>query len=1151
MRLVGKLDAALLGLALFGVVLTSTFSSAQTGQGRITGYVHDEKDAAVVGAKVVIVSTLTGEKHETVTTDTGTFAFPLLLPSTYEVTATAEGFRPEKHTGIQLTAEALINVDLALHVGQVSQSVDVKADAELITAQGAAIGETIGEEAITELPLNGRNPASLINITPGAVDTINTSNAGFNETFVSFPSSTASSVGGQRQGNVYYTLDGANAMDSWGGLATPMPNPDATQEFKVTSNNPDAESGFSAGGTVSIVTKSGTNQWHGDVFEFLRNGQFNSKGWFETAADELHRNQFGGSIGGPIKKDKLFVFLNYQGTVNHQTVNGGSTVVPNSMAIAGNFQFLCTSGTFTNGICDDRSVSSSAPANTVCPTGIAPSANCLIADQLYVDQAAVQANNGTNAYLNNMIDPTTYGPVALNLEKQFPQTSDPAGRVSTAGTLNVFNYQEGTAKTDYIINSSNRLSYRAFIDNYNQPPTGSNIIFATRSWPVQFQSHTATWTWTVRPNLLNNFVFGYGRLNSDSTSGYTKDDNLTALGATGVATDASFPSSLGLVLDNWANCLCENFNGFNRHTINLTDSVTYTRGKHLITAGVDILYQNQYGGTDWGAVPIVNIDGSQTGNWMSDFLLGHPQSFQQSGGGFLQEYQKNMSAYGTDTIRLRPNLTVNAGVRWEPFFARTSANNKEGFWDPGQQSTRFPNAPLGEVYPGDAGVPAGTIPNRYDIFSPRVGIAWQPRFMPHMSIRAGFGMFSAPADGTLDPGSIDQPFTPNVTVTANTLSQGVDIINLVNPWATFTPTGGQSPFPPFATPSYIPPKDATFQPLAFYGSFAPNYTSGKNESWNLSVERQFGQTMVAKVAYVGSHAYHLPIIGDQNAGQFSCFADPPTPQCTTAMQSVNGVRPIPYVQELAISEAAAVSSYDGLLLSFDKKFSRGLLFSVNYAWSKTLDELSASHFDGNGSFSDPYDIRHDYGISDLNFPRIFNMYWVYVSPGLKSMNPVARGFLATWQLSGIWHMQSGRPFSIGSPGDNSFSLEGEDRADVVAGQKTSSGVQRGKIDSSGYIPYLTNPNAFVPNAIGTFGDSGRNILAGPGINNWDLAASKNFQITERYRLQIRADAFNAFNRTQFGVPDTNVLDKSVGFLGVLYSIQNAPRVMQFSGKFYF
>jgi hypothetical protein len=254
---------------------------------------------------------------------------------------------------------------------------------------------------------------------------------------------------------------------------------------------------------------------------------------------------------------------------------------------------------------------------------------------------------------------------------------------------------------------------------------------------------------------------------------------------------------------------------------------------------------------------------------------------------------------------------------------------------------------------------------------------------------------------------------------------------------------------------------------------------------------------------------------------------------------------------MADAAPASVSSYDGLLLSFDKKFSRGLLFSVNYTWSKTLDDYSLNHFDGNASVSDPFDIRHDYGISSLNFPRIFNMYWVYVSPGLKGMNPVMRGFLATWQLSGVWHMQSGQPFSIagGEGSDNSFSLEDEDRADVVAGQST--GVHLGHPTSANLIPYITNVNAFTENAIGTFGDSGRNILQAPGSNNWDLGLSKNFQMTERYRLQFRVEAFNLFNRTQFGVPDTTVSDQSTGYFGVISSIANAPRVVQLAGKFYF
>jgi hypothetical protein len=1125
-----------------------TIALCQTDTASISGRVADPSGAAMSGADVQIQNVLTGQNIPTKTNSDGLYVATALQPGKYRIIVSNPGFKQIVKPDIVLNVQDNVSVNFSMEVGSVSESVTVQAGAELVTTQGASIGAVIGEQPITELPLNGRNPASLINITPGAVDMMSTG-VGFNETYVNFPAETAASVGGQRQGNVYYTLDGSNAMDSWGGLATPMPNPDATQEFKVTSNNADAESGFSTGGTVSIITRSGTNQWHGDVFEFLRNGQLNSRGWFETAADELHRNQFGGSIGGKVIRDKLFVFFNYQGTVNHQTVNGLSTVVPNTMAVAGNFGFLCTNGfDATTGICNDRSVSASAPAGTVCNPGVAPSANCMIADQLYMNQPAVQANNGTNAFLNNTLDPSTYNPVALKLETLFPSTNDPGGRVSTAGTLNPFDYNEGTAKVDYILNSANHISYRAFVDNYNNPSTGKNIIFATRNWPVQYQTHTGSWTWTALPNLLNNFIFSYSRNFSDSTSGYNKNENITALGATGVATDPTYPTSLGIILDGWNNCLCENFNGFNRYTINLSDSVTYTKGKHLITAGVDVLYNNQYGGTDWGAVPIINIDGSQTGNWMSDFLLGQVQSFGQSGGGFSQIYQPNYSIYGTDTIRLKPNLTVNGGVRWEPFIAETTPNNKIGTWRPGEQSTRFPNAPLGEVYPGDAGIPVGTIPNRYGLFSPRIGIAWQPKLLPHTSIRSGFGMFNALTDGTLQPGTIDPPFTPGVTI--NAWTGGVGTVSLTNPWANYAPTNFTSPFPPFSTPQWNPPKDSSFLSTSYFGYLDPRFTSGKNESWNLSVERQIGATMVAKVAYVGSHAFDLPMGIDQNPGQFVC--GPVGPNCTQAQYNMNGTRPIPYVQALYDATSSAVSSYNGLLLSFDKKFSHGLLFSANYTWSKTLDEFSVGHFDGSppSAVSDPFNIRHDYGISDLNFPRIFNMYWVYISPGLKGSNGFVRGLFATWQISGIWHMQSGRPFSIGG-GDNSFSLQSADRADIVAGQKTGTKVEKSQPDASGYIPYLTNPNAFTVNALGTFGNSGRNILQAPGANNWDLGMSKNFQMSERFRLQIRGEAFNAFNRTQFAAPDTNIYDKPAGYLGVLSGLQNAPRVIQFAGKLYF
>jgi hypothetical protein len=538
-----KIIALIVLAALF--IVPSAF--CQTDTASISGRVADPSGAAISGADVHVQNILTGQDLPTKTNSSGLYVITALPPGKYRIIVSNPGFKQIVKPDIVLEVQDNVSVNFTMQIGSVSESVTVEAGAELVTTQGAAIGETINEDAITELPLNGRNPASLVNLTPGAIDVVTTSNVGWNQTYTNFPNGTAAVVGGQRQGTVYYSLDGADANDTWGGLAAPMPNPDATEQFKVTSANPDAQSGFSAGGSVNIVTRSGTNQFHGDAFEFLRNGEFNSRGWFETAKDELHRNQFGGSLGGPIKKDKLFFFLNYQGTINHQTENGGSAEIPNANAVAGNFGYLCNNG-FTAGLCNDRSVSPGAPAGTICNPGVAPSANCQIAGQLYANMAATQSNNGTNLIPNNLIGPGTafpFNPVAMNIEALFPAApNNLQGQVSTAGLLNVFNYQEGTAKVDYLPNAANRISFRSFVDNYNNPPTGSSILEETRAWPIQFMSETGTWTWTVRPTLLNNFVFGYNRDNSNSTSGYST--NITKLGATGIATDETYPTSLGI-----------------------------------------------------------------------------------------------------------------------------------------------------------------------------------------------------------------------------------------------------------------------------------------------------------------------------------------------------------------------------------------------------------------------------------------------------------------------------------------------------------------------------------------------------------------------------------------------------------------------------
>src|SRR5579863_1218382 len=443
------------------VLLDAGPALAQGGLASINGTVTDQTGAIVAHAAVAATNTATGQSRETTTTDNGTYVIPLLPVGVYSITCTQAGFKSERRPDITIQADQQATVDFTLSIGTTAQQVEVSGTAAQLNTTNVTIGQIVSQKDIVDLPLNGRNPAELVFLAPGAVDGMK-AQVFTRQDFTSFPTETGASVNGGRQGSTFYMLDGSNSMDNYENLASPMPNADATQEFQVLTNNFDAQYGFSPGAVVSIVTKSGTNSWHGDLFDFLRNDALNARDPFENARDTLKRNQFGGSAGGKIITDKLFVFGNYQGTIEHRVVNSTSAYVPSTQMLAGDFsEFLtgktanlCGTGGPANLTFDTGQIFNPATAaNYTCPAG-----------SQYAGQNVVVKQ----PFTGNQISPSMFNPVSMNFETQtLPQVTDPAGcgaanncgHVVIPGRIALQNFKEFTFKPDWYINEKNHVNF--------------------------------------------------------------------------------------------------------------------------------------------------------------------------------------------------------------------------------------------------------------------------------------------------------------------------------------------------------------------------------------------------------------------------------------------------------------------------------------------------------------------------------------------------------------------------------------------------------------------------------------------------------------------------------------------------------------------
>ena len=1170
------------------VIALGLFSSAsslfsQGTSGSLTGLLSDPSGAAVASVSVTLTNIDTNSPQTVATGSNGVYLFNLVPPGNYSLSIAAPGFERYLQNGIVIQANASATQNVQLKVGSAEATVSVTANAELINTTTSEIAMTIDQASVSELPLNGRDPSALALLAPGMVDA-NKAGVYSSQNGFSFPGESAASSNGGRVGSTYYMLDGVSNMDNYLGGNSPTPNPDATQEFRLISNNFSSIYGFSTGGVVSMATRSGSNHWHGGLFEFLRNQDFNAANWSNHTLDPLKRNQFGGYVGGPVLRDKLFFFFNYQGTRADfgAGASDNQTTTPTAQMLNGDFSGLVDYAEANNSSCG---TGYTGPQTLSCgwlngPFHIANGKpNQLIGS---LDPVAVQVtNDGLPGHTSPAAGTAAPSGPGQNLAGQL--------FYSSAGLKNIVD--EYTGRVDYDLSKSQRLTVRSYVDKFVQPSgdTPGNVLSVLNltNWTETFGeqmwyfNEIAQHTWTVNPSTVNTATVLWTEQSAHNGAAVL-DHNGKPM---------CWSRYIGV---NEPSCYMEgaNFGGSNggytnpssevRSTQGIADTLIKTIGRHNVSVGIDLRKQRAVeNASSYPSDAIIGFGGGYTGSGLADFLLGYMSGFEQGAGELADIQEWQIEPYVNDEYRLTPNLTLTLGLRWAPDIAPISVGGRGSAFVAGQQSVRFPNAPLGLVFPGDHGVNDALRPSDYNFFEPRIGVAFQPKSLPHTALHAAFGMFSAPPNYSIYNHAVDiAPFAPTLAPVApstvpicstggatgacvpNTGQMVTGYMNFHNPWATSTfGTNGVSPFPPFASIGYKPPADAAIPgPVYLQASFARNFRASMTQSWNASVEQQISNVMSARFAYVGSESYHQSYVVDRNYAAYSYCTSYTNPSCPTPALAPAPITPYSNFSGILEYDSGATADYHSLQIFVQRRMAHGLQAQSSFTWQKTIDVASGANLAVTQSgLTNPANLRYSRGISNASIPFNWVTNFIYRSPELRGQNLLVREAIGGWELSPISTWQSGSPFSIGSgssqaaygePGYGSGCLQfcGGDRADRVPGVALE--VRRG--GRSHYLKQYFNPAAFVTRHDGTFGNSERNLMYSPPGFNVDASLMKNWSIREQYQLQFRFELFNAFNHPIMGGPDTSPTDSTYAEVNNGHgSVANVSRVGQAALKFTF
>jgi Carboxypeptidase regulatory-like domain len=1146
--------------------------------GTILGAITDPQHGAVPGAKITATESATGVKHFVNSDGQGLYSFQNLPVGRYDVQIEAGGFQPLRRTGIVLDIDSKVVVDASLTIGGRADAVTVSGSAAHVETVDTQMGEVISGQQMTSVPLNGRSYTDLLALQSGVVPVTSLTSETMQDVGVSAFSPSGElnpgtiSINGQREFANSFVLNGSDVEEDVNMGAAVVPNLDSIAEFRILTNNFDAEHGEFSGGQITVVTKSGSNSFHGNVFEFLRNTDLDARNFFSPTRGAFDQNQFGATLGGPIRRNKIFFFADYQGTRLTEGIDTGEIAVPSLADRSGNLSDVA--GSFTT---VDQN------GNTVPTTVSGPYFANLLAQKLGYGVSAGEpyyfsgcTNPAQCVFPNAVIPQTVWSAPALNLLKYIPAPNNANGTFSTSAYNETLGDDKGALRLDATTRLG-MISAYYFLDNWseNNPypvaqggasVPGFNALNLGRAQLIALGD-----TKTFSSTAVNEFHLSFMRDTTDL--GQPIGGVGATLASQGFVTGANTPGIVPLS-PKTEGVESVDFNNFSigtntnqlkqvNNTYQVRDGFSKVMGAHTFGAGVDLHYDQV------NTNPIAQLNGnfiffgSETGVDFADFLLGIPSQYNQSQLQAFYGRNKFAGLYAQDSWRVTKTLTLNYGLRWDRIEPWYEKYNQIATFEPGQQSVAFPGAPAGLVFPTDPGVPRTLAPPGNLDFAPRVGLAWAPG-AGKTSIRAGFGMFYTAIEAlSIGISSANAPYGTTYTSPAPPL--------FATPFVTAA-TGqnlGQV-FPvqlaPLNTTATHP--DSTldwsqFEPISGMPNYAPGNRIPYTEEYMLSIERQLGNNTLASASYVGTRAHHLLVLEEANPGnpalclmlsnpanlaanQAPCGPFSESNVFVTASgQVINGTRgPLgPNFGSDTYETTIGNSDFNSLQVTL-RHTSGPLQVLAASTFAKSLDQSSNL-----GEEVNPLNPSLSRALSAFDIRNNFVVSYSYKLPfdRFGASNRLTRG----WEISGITRASSGLPVTLINYGDNSLlgaepngiNNFGVDQPDVSPG---SLNLNHNPRNGLAYF----NTTLFSENALGTPGDASRRFFSGPGMINFDMALMKSVPLGESRSLQFRIEGFNVFNHAQFFGPqavDGNIASTTFGQV----VSATAPRLVQVSAKLTF